>query len=352
MMGVVVVGQIPRILGPDNFRWLAYTARAMARLGHQVSVVSFRESVVASPSVRRSFHAFPSAARWLARYEARRVRRREQRLVRLVRRVRPDLVLVLNSESETVSGQALADIKRLSRGPLVAWWTDDPWLYAPLVASASLFDHLFVFDRSYLPRLAALGVRTHFLPCACDETVYRPVALRPRERRRFACGVAFVGWYYPERGPVVKALAAEVDLKIWGGQWDTPAARAALSGTRISWSPGVNDRTAVKIYSASQIGLNVHHMQSRLGGLNMRTFEVLASGLFQLVDRIPGLEELLTPEREVVCYGSAEEACLLAKRYLADPAERAAIAARGRERALAEHTYVCRMRTLLSTVSA
>ena len=123
-------------------------------------------------------------------------------------------------------------------------------------------------------------------------------------------------------------------------------AQEALQGARVVRGRIVTDRLAAKIYNASKIGLNVHHPQARWSGLNTRTFELLASGLFQVVDRVHGLEELLTPDAEVVCYSTPQEAVKLCKRYLADPSARTKIAQRGRERVLAEHTYLSRMRTL------
>lgn len=285
--------------------------------------------------------------RWRGRYQLAQQRARDRRLLNLVRRLRPDLVLLLNGA--LVSAEGLQEIRRATPGRLVSWWADDPFSDPAFTAAIPVFDHIFLFDRAYVPRvMAAKARRVHFLPCACNEMVYRPMSLRPNEQQRFACDVAFVGWYYPERGPVVGALARApgVRLGLWGGQWDSPEARHVLDGALVLRGRAVNDRTAAKIYNASKIGLNVHARQSLLGGVNTRTFELLASGLFQLVDDLQGLEELLTPGEEVVCYRSPEEAQQLAHRYLADAGERHRIAAHGRARVLDEHTYVHRLKRL------
>jgi len=276
------------------------------------------------------------------------LRRRDQQLLRLAQRGRPDLVLLL--KGDTFSEAVLVEIKRLVRGPLVTWWVDDPWRAPAFLSTLRLFDHVFVFDRSYLPRLTDVGVkRVHFLPCACDETVYRPQRLSASEQRRMASDVAFVAWYYPERVPVVRALANDMAVGVWGGGWDSIEAQQALQGRRVLRGHAVSDRTAAKIYMACKIGLNMHQVQSHVGGLNTRTFEILASGRFQLVDRLPGIEELLMPDVEVVCFSSLDELRQLAKHYLADEAARTRIADRGRARVLDEHTYVRRLRTLCET---
>jgi spore maturation protein CgeB len=352
-MHVLLVAQWPRRFSPGNFQWPNDTAQAFRRLGHRVTTCCNRESWAESPAITARLGAGGASPAWLMRWHAAGQRRRDRRVVTLVQQHRPDLVLLLNGA--LISAEGLREVRRATSGCLVSWWADDPWLDAAFMASVDVFDHVCVFDRAYIPRLRSAGAaQVHFLPCACNERVYGPLRLRPMEQRRFACDVSFVGWYYPERGPVMGALAqdADVQLGIWGGQWNSPEAQRALHGASVVRGAAVSDRTAAKIYNASKIGINVHARHSLLAGVNTRTFELLASGLFQLVDRIDGMEELLAPGREVVCYTSPEEARVLARRYLADPAERAAIAARGRERTLAEHTYVCRMRTLLNVASS
>lgn len=345
-MRLLLVGPARRLLSRDYFLpWIGYTDRALRQLGVKTTLFPYRESWVASPTLSRALRPFSTAPQRLARVQKNLFDRWARGLMAWTRKLRPDLILVL--KGEILSGDLLAQMKRLARGPLVTWWVDDPWGYPSFARNLSLFDHFFIFDRSYIPKLQASGVRkAHFLPCACDETIYRPLRLSPRDRRRFSCDVSFIAWYDPARGELVRAVADRMDLRVWGGGWRSPEARRTLSGFDPVQGGLVNDRTAARIYNASKIGLNSHHSQTRLGGLNTRAFELLACGLFQIVDRVPGIEELLTPDIEVACYGSAEEARELARRYLVDPAARFRMASRGRERVLAEHTYVRRMQTL------
>ena len=345
-MHVLLVGPTPRVFSAGNFQWFSDTARALRRLGHTTTLFPCPETWTASPAVtQRLEQRLLPLAGWLARYQEALFRRRDRRLIRLARRLRPDLVLVL--KGETLSGEVLAEVKRLAHGPLVTWWVDDPWRFPSSLERFALFDHVFVFDRSYVLRLEALGAkRVHFLPCACDETVYRPMRLTRGDQRDLGSDVAFVAWSYPEREAVVRALARAVDIGVWGGGWRNLETLRTGRGTPVVRGSAVSTLTAARIYNASRIGLNAHASQTRLGGLNTRAFELLASGLFQLVDRVAGIEQLLTPDVEVVCYSSPDEARQLAKHYLADGEMRLRIATKGRARVLEEHTYVCRMRTL------
>ena len=349
-MHVLLVGEAPRRFSVRNFEWLRYTERALRRLGHTVTTFPCRESRLAASSSRQRVKAIPGLAERLIRYGEGLARSRDRRLIQLTRRLRPDLVVMLKGEK--FSHEVLAEVKRLARGPLVTWWVDDPWRCPSFLQTFAVFDHVFIFDRSYMPRLREVGaVQVHFLPCACDETVYRPLQVSRSMRRRFSCDMAFVAWHFPERTPLVQGLAETVDIGVWGGQWDSLDGQRTPQGKKVVRGPAVHDHTANVIYNTCHIGLNVHQEQSRLSGLNTRAFELPACGTFQLVNWVEGIEALLEPDAEVVCYRSADEARRLAASYLADPAARDRIVARGRARVLEEHTYVHRLRALCGLAS-
>lgn len=346
-MRVLLVGPRPRLWTRDRLPWLAHAASALRRLGHEVTAAGYRESWAASPTLRARAGRVPGGAGTLARVAAAMDRRRDRVLVAAARALRPQLTILL--KGEVFSDETIASVKRAAAGPIVAWWVDDPFVYPDSVRQFSLLDQVFVFDRAYIADLAAIGIgHASFLPCACDETVYRPLALSPADQRRYSADVSFIASYYPPRAALVRALAeAGVDVGLWGTGWDGAIARGEVGDRLVPRGGIVDDHGAAKIYNASKIGINLHHTHARLGGVNTRTFELLAAGTLALIDRIAGVEELLEPEREVVCYGSAEEAVTLARRYLEDAPGRSAITERGRARVLAEHTYVRRMETLV-----
>ena len=340
---MLLVGPVPRLGAPNHLPWLRYTASALRRLGHTVTTTAYRESWSASPALT-SIASRVAAAPLLARVAAARAAARDRRVVAAARRARPELTVVL--KGEVFPDEAIAWLKQFTAGPLVTWWVDDPQVYPASIRQFPMFDRVFLFDRSYMPPLESGGVKTAFLPCACDETVYQPQQLSAAERARLRTDVAFVASCYPQRAALVRALAPTLDVGVWGNGWAAFSNQMTPRGTPV-WRGGlVADHMAAKIYSAAALGLNLHHPQSRLGGVNTRTFELLAAGTLPLVDRLAGMEELLDPEREVACYTSADEARDLAMRYVGDPGARAAIVQRGRARVLAQHTYVARMREL------
>jgi spore maturation protein CgeB len=341
------------VIGPASpYPWMAYVARALRRLGHRAFLFSYSNRWVnrlTAPALARHLSAFPSVPAWAAQAASQWHAQNNRTVVRLAKRLRPDLSVVLRGEH--LLAETLQAVRGATRGPLVSWWVDAPERYPVSAEWWRSCDHVFLFDRACVRRLTVEGVaKVHFLPCACDEEVFWPRALSERQRRRYQCEVALVGWYYPNRLDVVRALES-FRLGVWGPGWTCQEARAALNGTSrrivVRGRSFVADDEAALIYSAAAIGLNIHHPQTREAGLTSRTFELLATGTFPLVDAVPGMEELLTPGLEIETYRSPQEAREKAAYYLSDATARMRLVACGRRKTLEAHTYRHRMQTLL-----
>ena len=331
-MRILLVGH--SLLSP----WTGYTHRALNRLGHSVerfyctNLLLDRLTLPGEKDLSAKGSGPANNTRGLRETWH---RWRDRRLIARARSFRPDLILVL--WGNTLSPELLVSLREESSATLATWWVDDPFRHRA-EKLIPLYDFFFIFDRSYLEAIRKQGARNvRFLPCACDEAVYYPRKLSRRERARYQSDVAWVAWYYPDRGRIAQALQG-MDLKIWGKHWP---------GRLAEKNRFVKDTVAAKIYSAAKIGLNSHSNQTRQGGLNTRSFELLAAGAFELTDAVEGMEELLQPGREVAVYRSPEEAGELARYYLKHPGERERMARAGRERVLSQHTYLHRMKTLL-----
>jgi spore maturation protein CgeB len=70
-----------------------------------------------------------------------------------------------------------------------------------------------------------------------------------------------------------------------------------------------------------------------------RNFEVPGCGGFLLTERVPHLERYFEPGREIGVYDGADELVEQVGYWLEHEDERAAVAAAGYRRVLAEHTY-------------
>lgn len=264
----------------------------------------------------------------------------------------PDLVLAM--AQAPLSRQAL---KRLRRDgvPTAMWFVEDHEVFPYWKAFAPLYDLFAVIQKGDFPRkLAEAGQpNSLYLPLAADPAVHRPLELSPVERRKYGSELSFVGAGYPNRRLAFRQLAS-FDLRIWGSDWDGESVLAPFlqrQGERIETDE------VVKIFNATDINLNLHS-SVRPGVLvgdgdfvNPRTFELAACGAFQLSDRRGLLPELFR-EGELALFSDMPGLLQAIEHYRAHPDERTAVAARGRARVLAEHTYVHRMRTLLERAAS
>lgn len=168
---------------------------------------------------------------------------------------------------------------------------------------------VFLYDRHHLDFFRAAGLpNLHWFPGLTfphSDAVVRAARTRKREQR-----IAFVGQtgnFHPRRGRMLAALE-EAGL---------PMAVKALA-----------QKDALPFYGRSLVGFNA----SLNGDLNLRVFEILASGAMLLTDRLgvgSGMDQLLGETREFVGYGTAEELAERAAHALAHPAQAAAIGAAG-----------------------
>ena len=270
-----------------------------------------------------------------------------QSILATVERFEPDLVLCM--AQAPLSRQGLSRLRKEGVSTAM-WFVEDYRLFTYWRAFAPLYDVFAVIQKEpFLSELAQSGVANAlYLPLAADPAVHRPLELSPAERQRFGAELSFMGAGYPNRRAAFRHLARH-GLKIWGTEWDGDAELAPLvqmQGQRIS------TEDAVKIFNAAVINLNLHSSVKAEelvpGGdfVNPRTFEIAASGAFQLVDTRSLMPELFA-KGDLATFSSLPELEEKIAHFAAHPEERRAFAGRGRERVLKDHTYAARMRTLL-----
>jgi spore maturation protein CgeB len=327
----------------------AYCARALAELGHEVTVLDLA-------AFGPGFEAIPS---FTPRQEARnRIAEEWGRfmgagVVAAVEAAQPDLVVAM--AQAPLDPRVLREIGR--RGVLRAlWFVEDHRLFDYWRAVIPDYDYFFgIQTGAFLDEARRLtSGHVGYLPCAADPVVHRPLVLTPEEQAEFGAPVAFVGAGYRNRRIAFRQLL-DFGLRIWGSEWKDAGQLADCVQRRGARVP---TEDTVRVFNASAVNLNLHSstwvdgVDPRGDFVNPRTFELAACGAFQLVDERTLLPPLLAPGTEVATFSGAAGLPDLVRHYLDRPDEREALAAAGRARVLAEHTYRHRMARLLEAVCA
>ena len=178
----------------------------------------------------------------------------------------------------------------------------------------------------------AEGSRAIFFPEASDPALFAP----GDGTKEF--DVSFVGASYGVRGEIVGRLErAGVRVQAYGNGW--PAGRIPTDDV-----PRLFARSKIVLGSGT-----VGHCDDFVA-LKLRDFDAPMSGSLYLTHDNPDFPALFEVGRELATFHTIDEAVDRARHYLASDAEREAIAAAGRARCLAEHTWEARVRLLLALV--
>lgn len=192
-------------------------------------------------------------------------------------------------------------------------------------AAARFFDGVFVAQKDYVDAYAqAVGhPQVYWLPLAAAPDVHRDHRLE-----RFY-EIGFVGNLATAHRKTARARR----LALLEKQYQTNDFYRHYPPEEVG-----------EVYSRSRIVFNT----SIAGDVTMRVFEGAAAGALVLTDGVKnGLAELLQPGREIVTYEDDNDMLARIDYFLTHPEERESIAAAGRQRVLAEHTYAHRADRLL-----
>jgi spore maturation protein CgeB len=191
-----------------------------------------------------------------------------------------------------------------------------------------------------------------YVPMAADPLIHRPIDLSAEEREEFGSDLSFVGAGYANRRTLLpKLIGPGWSFKLWGNEWE---GADALRGVLQRGGARIDTATCMKVFNASRINLNLHSwsgnsLDPQADFVNPRTFELAACGAFQLVDYRTLLPELFNGN-QIVSFKTVDELPSAIRRWLGEADARTAAAREARRRVLAEHTYVHRMKEILSHI--
>jgi len=264
---------------------------------------------------------------------------------------KPDLVFAL-AQAPLTEG-SLQKLKE-NRIPTAFWFVEDFRFMNYWESIAPLYDYFFTIQRNqFFDKLAAMGIRNYsYLPLAASPDVHRRLDMSKKEIDTYGSDISFVGSGYHNRKFFFSGLL-DFDFKIWGSEWDVGL---PLLGHIQRGGEWIDTEKSVKIFNASGININLHSSTYHEGVnpygdfINPRTFEITASGCFQLVDYRSEMSELFNIGKEIICFKDLNDAREKIRYYLNNPDVRAEISARGKEMVLREHTYEQRMEKMFEFI--
>ena len=268
---------------------------------------------------------------------------------------RPDMFFVINETC--LWPQTLKFIAEKARCPLICWVADDPFdsvRFKCFPVNLSYFTHIFVGEPLWIPhiKMVASPETIECMHGGVDVEIFRTISASKQQVAMFSSSLSFVGSGYhatPEglyRACILDSVV-EYGLNIWGAGWTKhfkylPTLRKAYQGR-----PTTLEETNI-VNQVSDIVLNITHPQA-FTAMQQRTFEIAASGGFQLADRRTEIDKLF-PNGEIVQFTSREDLREKVRYYLDHPVERQELSQRAREVVLGGHTFAHRMQTMLEFV--
>lgn len=297
-----------------------------------------RQHLLGHPGFERILRRYPRIGGWIDIY-----RKADRMLVERVEDYEPDLILVMNGK--TLRPEVLRKARQVAPRAIIAnVFGDNPFFYEIAFASLPEYDRFYIKDSFVLREMKKFGAtNVAYMPHACYPDEHRPLEdITKEERIKYGSDLSFVGSMYPYRARILDVLRDYESFKIWGQGFWGPIPKDSVAYTRHQWQ-WVTGREKVVVFNATKINLNVQNFQNDIFGVSSKVHQIAACGGFQLVDYKPDLEIQYKIGEEVIAFRDAEELREKVAYYLRHPDERAGVAARGRERALQEHTFAHRL---------
>lgn len=261
----------------------------------------------------------------------------------------------------------------------IAWFGDDNWrfdIYSQYLANH--FSWCITTDIFSISKYRSIGQKNVILSqwAAIDSHAI------PQKRKQYKYNVSFVGAISPYRVWFLDTLKKRgIDVSVFGigwpnGQVSSTEMNEIFMNSKInlnisnsesfdlryilhipirfsdlfSRNPKINiKKLAPKIREIKKIitkGRGVKNSES----IKARNFEIPYFGGFQLSYYFHGIEDYFTVGKEIACYGNIDELEILIQYYLKNEDLREKIALRAHKRALKEHGYKTRIKSILNQI--
>ncbi len=252
-------------------------------------------------------------------------------ILQIVEQEKPDVMLTIQRDYE-IWLETLQIIQERGDVATISWTTDDSWKYQEVSRFIGTAYHAMTTTYAeVVDKYHQDGISNVLLTqwAANAEMLQEPL---PAALCRYP--VSFVGAAHGDRQQRIAELKAKgIEVTCFGHGW--PAGSVAAE-------------EIPRIMRESIISLNFANAYKGGNQVKARTFEVPGSGGFLLTEFAPGLERAYVDGKEIAVFHSSDDLAEKIKYFLANLAERDAIAQAGFFRTKQEHTYEIRIQELLN----
>ena len=250
---------------------------------------------------------------------------------------RPSKCIFINTLNGLLSADDMQDIKEACRdsGTKTVGWLVDPVGYRQdIMNHCRFFDKLYVYEYKDVAALKAQGITAEYLPVGY-QPAYESISSFNDEK---VWDICFVGSPYKNRLNILEQVAQKARQCGWsfliaGPFWPRRHIWKkyifALKYPNIFHyvcNGAMSSNEVASLYKQSKICLNIHVGEA--ASCNPRTFEIMATGSFEILDSRGYYDELL-PGEDLVVYKTADELIELIGYYLRNQNEREHIANSG-----------------------
>lgn len=208
------------------------------------------------------------------------------------------------------------------------------------------FDIVFSSFAHFVERFRRASITSYYQPLAFDSRVLEKLQTSPKQY-----AATFVGGMSPVHGrgqKILEELSELVPIDCWGYGAETLPPDSAI---RAHHHGEVWGREMFSVLQRSRVTVNRHIDVAETCANNMRLYEATGCGAMLVTDYKDNLSELFEIGAEVVAYRTPQEAAALIEYYSRYPQEAEEIAAAGRERTVADHSYTSRMKQTAEILS-